>query len=78
MNKYIQDMLDRQAYIDENMQRKDPFDKGIMRAVSSAKQSLGMDEEQSDRAVRNSLLSFSEALDQQPRTRGFMANFASL
>jgi hypothetical protein len=80
MNKYIQDMLDRQAYIDQNMQRKDPFDKGIMRAVSSAKQSLGMDEEQSDRALRNSLLSFSDALyqDQTPMGKGFMGKFAAL
>lgn len=80
MNKYIQDMLDRQAYIDQNMQQKDPFDKGIMRAVSSAKQSLGMDEEQSDRALRNSLLSFSDALyqDQTPMEKGFMGKFAAL
>jgi hypothetical protein len=80
MNKYIQDMLDRQAYIDQNMQQKDPFDKGIMRAVSSAKQSLGMDEEQSDRALRNSLLSFSDALyqDQTPMGKGFMGKFAAL
>lgn len=80
MNKYIQDMLNRQAYIDENMQRKDPFDKGIMRAVSSAKQSLGMDEEQSDRALRNTLLSFSDALyqDQTPMGKGFMGKFATI
>ena len=55
MSKYMQDMLDRQAYIDQNMQKKSPFDEGIMRAVKSAKSSLGMDEEQSDRAMRNGL-----------------------
>lgn len=79
MSKYIQDMLDRQAYIDQNMQKKSPFDSGIMRAVKSAKTSLGMDEEQSDRATRNSLLSFSDALaqDQAPVGKGFMGKFAA-
>lgn len=72
-------MLDRQAYIDQNMQKKSPFDSGIMRAVKSAKTSLGMDEEQSDRATRNSLLSFSDALqqDQAPVGKGFMGKFAA-
>ena len=75
----MQDMLDRQAYIDQNMQKKSPFDSGIMRAVKSAKSSLGMDEEQSDRATRNSLLSFSDALaqDQAPVGKGFMGKFAA-
>ena len=79
MSKYMQDMLDRQAYIDQNMQKKSPFDSGIMRAVKSAKTSLGMDEEQSDRATRNSLLSFSDALaqDQAPVGKGFMGKFAA-
>lgn len=65
-------MLDRQAYIDQNMQKKSPFDSGIMRAVKSAKTSLGMDEEQSDRAMRNGLYGFSEALaqDQTPIAKG--------
>lgn len=72
-------MLDRQAYIDQNMQKKSPFDSGIMRAVKSAKTSLGMDEDQSDRATRNSLLSFSDALqqDQAPVGKGFMGKFAA-
>lgn len=77
----MQDMLDRQAYIDQNMQKKSPFDSGIMRAVKSAKISLGrglygkfaaMDSEQSDRAMRNGLYGFSEALaqDQAPIAKG--------
>lgn len=68
----MQDMLDRQAYIDQNMQKKSPFDSGIMRAVKSAKTSLGMDEEQSDRAMRRGLYGFSEALqqDQAPIAKG--------
>jgi hypothetical protein len=79
MSKYMQDMLDRQAFIDQNMQKKSPFDDGIMRAIKSAKQSIGMDEEQSDRAFRNGLMGFSEALnqDQTPTGRGFMGKFAA-
>lgn len=72
MSKYIQDMLDRQAYIDQNMQKKSPFDAGVMRAVKSAKQSLALDEDQSDRATRQGLYGFSEALqqDQAPMAKG--------
>lgn len=72
MSKYIQDMLDRQAYIDQNMQKKSPFDAGVMRAVKSAKQSLALDEDQSDRATREGLYGFSEALqqDQTPIAKG--------
>jgi hypothetical protein len=72
-------MLDRQAYIDQNMQKKSPFDEGVMRAVKSAKQSLALDEDQSDRAFRNGLMGFSEALnqDQTPTGRGFMGKFAA-
>lgn len=68
----MQDMLDRQAYIDQNMQKKSPFDAGVMRAVKSAKQSLALDEDQSDRATREGLYGFSEALqqDQAPIAKG--------
>ncbi len=68
----MQDMLDRQAYIDQNMQKKSPFDAGVMRAVKSAKQSLSLDEDQSDRATREGLYGFSEALqqDQAPIAKG--------
>ena len=79
MSKYMQDMLDRQAFIDQNMQKKSPFDEGVTRAIKSAKQSIGMDEEQSDKAFRTGLMGFSEALnqDQTPTGRGFMGKFAA-
>lgn len=75
-DRYINDLLAKQAYISDNLARKDPFDKAIMKAIRSAKESISMDEEQSDKAIRNSLFSFSEALDKEPKSRGFMANFA--
>jgi hypothetical protein len=77
-DKYINDMLAKQAYIKQNMSQKDPFDKGIMRAVKSAKKSLAMDEEQEDAALRNSILAFGEEMHKMPKTRGFMSNFAQV
>lgn len=77
-DRYINDLLARQAYISENMQKKDPFDKAIMKAISSAKESIGMDSDQEDRALRNSLLSFGEEMSKMPKRKGFMANFAQV
>jgi len=75
-DRYINDLLSRQAYISENMPKKDPFDKAIMKAISSAKESIGMDSDQEDRALRNSILSFGEEMSKMPKRKGFMANFA--
>ena len=57
---YMDDILAKQAYIQQNMPKKDPFDQGIMRAVKSAKQSLDMDDDQSDRAMRESMATFAQ------------------
>lgn len=76
--KYADDILAKQAYLQQNVPKKDPFDQGIMRAVKSAKQSLAMDNEQSDRAIRESLATFTENLSQMPKVKGFMANFAQV
>jgi len=77
-DKYINDILAKQAYIEQNMPKKDPFDKGIMRAVTSAKKSLAMDAEQEDAALRNSILTFGEEMHKMPKTRGLMSNFAQV
>jgi hypothetical protein len=79
MSKYMQDMLDRQAYIEQSMPKKSPFDDGIMRAIKSAKSSIGMDREQSDNVFNRGLMNFSEALnkDETPVGRGFMGKFAA-
>jgi hypothetical protein len=74
--KYIDDILARQAYTGQDMPKKDPFDQGIMRAIKSSKESLAMDEEQEDRALRNSMISFGDAIGQMPRAKGFLANLA--
>ena len=75
---YMDDILAKQAYIQQNMPKKDPFDQGIMRAVKSAKQSLDMDDDQSDRAMRESMATFAENIAPMPKVKGFMANFAQV
>lgn len=77
-DKYLNDILEKQAYIQQNMPKKDPFDKGIMRAIKSAKRSLAMDEEQDDRAMRESILTFGEEMHKMPKTRGFIGNLAQV
>ena len=75
---YMDDILAKQAYMQQNMPKKDPFDQGIMRAVKSAKQSLDMDDDQSDRAMRESMATFAENIAPMPKVKGFMANFAQV
>jgi hypothetical protein len=54
-----------------------PFDAGIRKAIEGARQSLSMNREQEDRALRNSMLAFANNISQQPRERGFGNNLAS-
>lgn len=54
-----------------------PFDSGIRAAIESAKQSLGMTDKQQDKALRRSMLTFADNIAQQPKQRGFFANFGS-
>lgn len=75
---YMDDILARQMHMQQNMPKKDPFDQGIMRAVKSAKQSLDMDDEQSDRAMRESMATFADNIAPMPKVKGFMANFAQV
>ena len=75
-DRYINDLLAKQAYISDNLARKDPFNKAIRKAVESAKKSIKMDEDQEDKALRNSILTFGEEMHKMPRTKGLFANFA--
>lgn len=54
-----------------------PFDAGISKAIESARESMGMTQKQQDRAMRNSLLSFAQNMSQQPKEKGFFANFGA-
>ena len=60
-----------------NQEPYNPFDVGISRAIESARESMGMTQKQQDRAMRNSLLSFAQNMSQQPKEKGFFANFGA-
>lgn len=55
-----------------------PFDSGIQRAISTARDSLGMTEKQQDRALRRSLLNFAANIAQTPKQKGFFNNFGAI
>lgn len=55
-----------------------PFDAGIQRAISTARDSLGMTEKQQDRALRRSLLNFASNIAQTPKSKGFFNNFGDI
>lgn len=55
-----------------------PFDSGISKAISSARESLGMTAKQQEKAFNNSLLTFGDNIAQQPKQKGFWNNFGSV
>lgn len=54
-----------------------PFDSGIQRALETARDSLGMTEKQQDKALRRGLLNFAANIAQEPKRKGFFANFGA-
>ncbi len=55
-----------------------PFDSGIKNAIESARVSLDMTEKQQDKALRRSLLTFANNYGNEPKQKGFLANFGSV
>lgn len=55
-----------------------PFDSGIRRAIDSARESLGMNQEQKDIALRRGLFGFANKMSQQPVQKGFWNNFGAI
>jgi len=55
-----------------------PFDSGISKAISSARESLGMTDKQQEKALRRSMLTFGDNIAQQPKQKGFWNNFGSV
>jgi hypothetical protein len=55
-----------------------PFDTGISKAISSARESLGMTDKQQEKALRRSMLTFGDNIAQQPKRKGFWNNFGSV
>ena len=54
-----------------------PFNAGIRNAIESARQSLDMTDKQQDKALRRSMLAFAEHMGNEPRQKGFLANFGA-
>ena len=55
-------------------QAYNPFDAGINKAISSARESLGMTDKQQDKAFRRSMAAFGNNISQQPKQKGFLNN----
>lgn len=75
------ELLNNNAQSADNAQMgvgANPFDAGIQRAISTARDSLGMTEKQQDRALRRSLLNFASNIAQTPKSKGFFNNFGDI
>ena len=55
-------------------ERRNPFDEGIAKAVSSTRSNLGMNRDQQHRAINNALLALGNGLAKEPIQRGFKNN----
>lgn len=75
--KYMDDMMTRQNYVQEQNE-KSPFDEGIMKAIESSKKSIAMDKEQRGTALRSGALSFADKMHSLPKVRGLAGNLAQI
>lgn len=55
-------------------ERRNPFDEGIAKAISSTRSNLGMSRDQEHRAINNALLALGNGLAKEPIQRGFKNN----
>ncbi len=65
------EILNRMQVLPE---RRNPFDEGIAKAISSTRSNLGMSRDQEHRAINNALLALGNGLAAEPRVRGFKNN----
>lgn len=66
-----EEILNRMQALPE---RRNPFDEGIAKAVSSTRSNLGMSRDQEHRAINNALLALGNGLATEPVQRGFKNN----
>jgi len=66
-----EEILNRMQALPE---RRNPFDEGIAKAVSSTRSNLGMNRDQEHRAINNALLALGNGLANEPVQRGFKNN----
>lgn len=85
MNPAVLNYLQSQQQPNQNMEQApqqqapyNPFDSGINKAISSARESLGMTDKQQEKALRRSMLTFGDNIAQQPKQKGFWNNFGSV
>lgn len=84
MKRYIEALENRRREIENEVDSKNPFDAGVMRAIEASKKSLALNQDQEHRAIRKGFHMFSDALTKQygdPRFRerdGTLGKVASL
>jgi len=66
-----EEILNRMQALPE---RRNPFDEGIAKAISSTRSNLGMSRDQEHRAINNALLALGNGLAAEPVQRGFKNN----
>jgi hypothetical protein len=66
-----EEILNRMQALPE---RRNPFDEGIAKAISSSRSNLGMNRDQEHRAINNALLALGNGLAKEPIQRGFKNN----
>ena len=66
-----EEILNRMQALPE---RRNPFDEGIAKAISSTRSNLGMSRDQEHRAINNALLALGNGLAGEPVQRGFKNN----
>lgn len=66
-----EEILNRMQALPE---RRNPFDEGIAKAISSTRSNLGMSRDQEHRAINNALLTLGNGLVAEPIQRGFKNN----
>jgi len=66
-----EEILNRMQALPE---RRNPFDEGIAKAISSTRSNLGMSRDQEHRAINNALLALGNGLAAEPIQRGFKNN----
>jgi hypothetical protein len=71
-----QNALDKDGIKMPVQEEYNPFDHGIKRAIQTARESLGMNESQRDRAMRNALGGFSRGLTQYQPAEGTLGKIA--
>jgi hypothetical protein len=55
-------------------ERRNPFDEGIAKAISSSRSNLGISRDQQHKAINNALLALGNGLAKEPIQRGFKNN----